>query len=55
MDLERIPTPGEVAELCGADLDRALVDLVASAPRGSFERAAYVAVLDRATDRALSS
>ena len=45
MDLERIPTPGEVAELCGADLDRALVDLEFA--RRKLE-AAYVAVLDRA-------
>ena len=45
MDLERIPTPGEMAELCGADLDRALVDL--EFVRRTLE-AAYVAVLDRA-------
>ena len=27
MDVGAFPTPGEAAELCGADLDRALVDL----------------------------
>jgi hypothetical protein len=45
MDLELIPTPGEVAELCGADLDRTLVELEVARRR---LEAAYVAVLDRA-------
>ena len=42
-----LPTPAEVAELCGADLDQALVDLEVA--RRQLE-AAYVAVLDRADD-----
>ncbi len=45
MDVGALPTPAEAAELCGADLDRALVDLEVA--RRQLE-AAYVAVLDRA-------
>ena len=44
MDLGALPTPAEMAELSGADLDRALVELE-SARR--IVEAAYVAVLDR--------
>ena len=45
MDLGALPTPAEMAELSGADLDWALVELE-SARR--IVEAAYVAVLDRA-------
>ncbi len=45
MDVGALPTPAEVAELCGSDLDRALVDLEVARRR---LEAAYVAVLDRA-------
>jgi hypothetical protein len=45
MDLKAIPTAGEMAELSGAALDQALVDLEVA--RRKIE-AAYVAVLDRA-------
>ena len=47
MDVGAFPTPAEAAELCGADLDRALVDLEVA--RRQLE-AAYVAVLDRADE-----
>ena len=45
MDVGAFPTPVEVAELSGAELDRALVELEVA--RRTLE-AAYVAVLDRA-------
>jgi Domain of unknown function (DUF222) len=47
MDLGTVPTPVEVAELSGPELDRVLVDLEVA--RRKLE-AAYVAVLDRADD-----
>jgi Domain of unknown function (DUF222) len=47
MDLGTVPTPAEVAELSGPELDRVLVDLEVARRR---LEAAYVAVLDRADD-----
>jgi hypothetical protein len=47
MDLGAVPTPEELAELSGADLDHALVELETA--RRKLE-SAYVAVLDRADD-----